>query len=54
MAIYNFDMQFIYASVGWEGFAHDVFLSVLRNFDMEFPKPPLGNDLNYIYSLIKV
>lgn len=51
MAIYNFDMQFIYAFLGWEGYAHDMFMSVLRNSNMEFPKPSLGND---IYSLIKV
>ncbi|XP_020419156.1 putative nuclease HARBI1 [Prunus persica] len=44
MAVCNFDMQFIFACAGWEGTAHDtrVFLSVLRNENLNFPKPPSG------------
>ncbi|KAI5342156.1 hypothetical protein L3X38_010031 [Prunus dulcis] len=44
MAVCNFDMQFIFAYAGWEGTAHDtrVFLSVLRNENLNFPKPPSG------------
>ncbi|XP_062011855.1 uncharacterized protein LOC133728456 [Rosa rugosa] len=44
MAACNFDMQFIYVCAGWEGSAHDtrVFLSVLRDPEMKFPKPPPG------------
>ncbi|XP_070667296.1 uncharacterized protein [Malus domestica] len=44
MAACNFDMQFTFACAGWEGTAHDtrVFLSVLRNPNLNFPKPPNG------------
>ncbi|CAN6712087.1 unnamed protein product [Malus baccata var. baccata] len=44
MAACNFDMQFISACAGWEGTAHDtrIFLSVLRNSVLNFPKPPNG------------
>ncbi|CAN6697123.1 unnamed protein product [Malus baccata var. baccata] len=44
MAACNFDMQFTFACAGWEGTAHDtrVFLSVLRNPILNFPKPPNG------------
>ncbi|XP_062075758.1 uncharacterized protein LOC133779875 [Humulus lupulus] len=44
MAICNFDMQVIYAYVGWEGSAHDtrIFLSSLRDPTSNFPKPPQG------------
>ncbi|PRQ26237.1 putative harbinger transposase-derived nuclease domain-containing protein [Rosa chinensis] len=44
MAACNFDMQFIYVCAGWEESAHDtrVFLSVLRDPVMNFPKPPPG------------
>ncbi|CAN6579859.1 unnamed protein product [Malus baccata var. baccata] len=42
MAACNFDMQFTFACAGWEGTAHDtrVFLSVLRNPNLNFSKPP--------------
>ncbi|KAK2652888.1 hypothetical protein Ddye_012744, partial [Dipteronia dyeriana] len=44
MAICNFDMQFTFACVGWEGSAHNsrVFLSALRDPQSNFPKPPNG------------
>ncbi|CAN6705797.1 unnamed protein product [Malus baccata var. baccata] len=44
MAVCNFDMQFIFACAGWEGTTHDttIFLSVLRNGALNFPKPPNG------------
>ncbi|CAN6695255.1 unnamed protein product [Malus baccata var. baccata] len=44
MAACNFDMQFTFACAGWEGIAHDtrVFLCVLRNPNLNFPKPPNG------------
>ncbi|CAN6712988.1 unnamed protein product [Malus baccata var. baccata] len=44
MVACNFDMQFTFACAGWEGTAHDtrVFLSVLRNPNLNFPKPPNG------------
>ena len=46
MAVCNFDMQFIFACVRWEGTAHDtrVFISVLRNENLNFPKPPSGKN----------
>ncbi|KAL5553415.1 hypothetical protein UlMin_040816 [Ulmus minor] len=42
MVVCNFDMQFIYALVGWEDNAHDaqIFLSALRDQGANFPKPP--------------
>lgn len=45
MAACNFDMQFIFACAGWEGTAHDtrIFLSAIRNPELNFPKPPNGN-----------
>ena len=45
MATCNFDMQFTFACVGWEDTAHDTraFLSVLRNSNLNFSKPPNGN-----------
>ncbi|CAN6576854.1 unnamed protein product [Malus baccata var. baccata] len=45
MAACNFDMQFIFACAGWEGIAHDtrIFLFVLRNGALNFPKPPNCN-----------
>ncbi|KAB2606497.1 hypothetical protein D8674_006214 [Pyrus ussuriensis x Pyrus communis] len=44
MVACNFDMQFTFACAGWEGTAHDtrVFLSVLRNPNLNFSKPPNG------------
>ncbi|XP_050363297.1 uncharacterized protein LOC126782157 [Argentina anserina] len=44
MAACDFHMQFIFVCAGWEGSAHDtrVFLSVLRNPEMNFPMPPPG------------
>ncbi|XP_050122951.1 uncharacterized protein LOC126600420 [Malus sylvestris] len=44
MAACNFDMQFTFACAGWEDTAHDtrVFLCVLRNPNLNFPKPPNG------------
>ena len=44
MAICNFDMQFIFAVVGWEGSAHDarVFQTTITNPDLKFPNPSPG------------
>ncbi|CAN6544943.1 unnamed protein product [Malus baccata var. baccata] len=44
MAACNFDMQFTFACAGWEGTAYDtrVFLSVLRDPNLNFFKPPNG------------
>ena len=41
----NFDTQFTFACVRWERTAYDtrVFLSVLRNPNLNFSKPPNGN-----------
>ncbi|KAM6576443.1 hypothetical protein CsatB_028280 [Cannabis sativa] len=48
MAICNFDMQVVYAYVGWECSAHDtrIFYSALRSLTSNFPKPPQGCHLN--------
>ena len=45
MAACNFDMQFIFTYVGWEGMVHDsrVLFAVLHNHDLNFSKPPEGN-----------
>ncbi|KAL7596865.1 hypothetical protein Lser_V15G30141 [Lactuca serriola] len=42
MATCDFDMCFTFASVGWEGSAHDtrVFLHAINTPSMNFPKPP--------------
>ncbi|KAL5560495.1 hypothetical protein UlMin_036706 [Ulmus minor] len=44
MVVSNFDMQFIYALVGWEGNDHDarIFLSTLRDPSANFPKQREG------------
>ncbi|XP_048447883.1 L10-interacting MYB domain-containing protein-like [Pyrus x bretschneideri] len=44
MVACNFDMHFTFACAGWEYTAHDtrVFLSVLRNPNLNFSKPPNG------------
>ena len=44
MVACNFDMQFIFAIVGWEGSSHDtrIFLSTQRNPTLNFPKLPRG------------
>lgn len=44
MAICCFDMQFIFAVVGWEGSAHDarVFQTTIMNPTFNFPNPPPG------------
>ncbi|KAL4587897.1 hypothetical protein LXL04_000773 [Taraxacum kok-saghyz] len=44
MATCDFDMCFTFASVGWEGSAHDtrVFLHAINTPSMNFPKPPEG------------
>ena len=51
MVACNFDMQFIFALVGWEGSAHDarIFLTVVRSPTMNFPKPPKGVLLYLIF-----
>ena len=56
MVVCNFDMQFTFACAGWEGSAHDarVFLSVLRDPQSNFPKPPNGNFFIYIVQIIIV
>ncbi|KAL4557387.1 hypothetical protein LXL04_035563 [Taraxacum kok-saghyz] len=44
MATCDFDMCFTFASLGWEGSAHDtrVFLHAINTPAMNFPKPPEG------------
>lgn len=51
MAICDFDMQFTFASAGWEGTAHDsrVFHSALHDPTSNFPKPPNGKILLYLF-----
>ncbi|KAG8485785.1 hypothetical protein CXB51_019130 [Gossypium anomalum] len=44
MAVYDFNMCFIFAFPGWEGTAHDsrIFLQALRKQQLKFPHPPPG------------
>ncbi|XP_039118658.1 uncharacterized protein LOC120254661 [Dioscorea cayenensis subsp. rotundata] len=45
LAVFDFNMCFTYALIGWEGSAHDtrILLDVLRNPSMKFPQPPEGS-----------
>ena len=51
MAACDFDMCFTFISVGWEGSAHDarVFLHAINTPALNFPKPPQGIFLLYIF-----
>ncbi|XLU27545.1 hypothetical protein S245_063611, partial [Arachis hypogaea] len=42
MAVYDWDMCFIFVLVGWEGIAHDarVFDNAIATPTMNFPHPP--------------
>jgi len=46
MAARSFDMQFRFVWARWEGSAHDtrIFLEVIDNSSIKFPKPPEGCD----------
>ncbi|KAL3726342.1 hypothetical protein ACJRO7_031261 [Eucalyptus globulus] len=44
LAVCNFNMEFIYVCVGWEGQAHDtrIFYDAIGRRDAQFPHPPPG------------
>jgi len=48
MAACNFNMQFMFMWAGWEDNAHDtrIFLEVIDNSNIKFPKPPEGCDID--------
>jgi hypothetical protein len=48
MAACNFNMQFMFVWAGWEDSAHDtrIFLEVIDNSNIKFPKPPEGCDID--------
>ena len=54
MAICDFDMNFKYVVVGWEGTAHDsrVLMETIRNPQHNFPMPRQVNILTLFYLLL--
>ena len=48
MSVCGFDMFFTFVWPGWEGSAYDIriFLEILRDIELNFPKPP--NDMLFL------